>query len=528
MDIVNFPNGFRPTGADFLEREQKKIAEFGRLREQLGRGVVTGLQLTRQSNGSITLGAGHGSDANANAIVVPQTVTLDLSGVAMPRTGKFKWVAVLLKYKQIEKGQAQGVASGTWAEKIDSYEVELVAGAEADTKGAALKPVNTTKALRVGDILFDDNGTRLADNSAAEKLAWKAYADRAEQDAIAEATRRDNALETSLKAYMTAVAGGHKEHGDASLGSIIKSIGIPAHIMHGLVLRRNPDSSITVTKGSAIDTNGNITSIDEDFSPTLSGLSLSSNTTRRWVMVLLADTKASPNDYIRMVEGVQQTADSSGNFPLLPAKPVNNTTNILLGYFLYSNGGALFVELTGRAPTGITSYVPSQAKKAISDTFISDFKFVENNSYRLSVSQRRAHPTMKDSLELTGLIQKLTVPKTGKYLVFSSCSLNPVRDNNTTSWGYTLSNTRNTYIIYGSYNSRFNTSNVSDVTATIGGNAAFSCFFDYNKGEEIVLTPLLSSSKNPNPNSYTRVINKGYIFTGNHYSISLGYLRIGD
>ena len=199
MDIVNFPNGFRPTGADFLEREQKKIAEFGRLREQLGRGVVTGLQLTRQSNGSITLGAGHGSDANANAIVVPQTVTLDLSGVAMPRTGKFKWVAVLLKYKQIEKGQAQGVASGTWAEKIDSYEVELVAGAEADTKGAAVKPVNTTKALRVGDILFDDNGTRLADNSAAEKLAWKAYADRAEQDAIAEAVKKDGALEAKLQ-----------------------------------------------------------------------------------------------------------------------------------------------------------------------------------------------------------------------------------------------------------------------------------------------------------------------------------------
>ena len=37
----------------------------------------------------------------------------------MPRTGKFKWVAVLLKYKQIEKGQAQGVASSIWAEKVD-------------------------------------------------------------------------------------------------------------------------------------------------------------------------------------------------------------------------------------------------------------------------------------------------------------------------------------------------------------------------------------------------------------------------
>ena len=34
MDIVNFPNGFRPTGVDFLKREQNKIAEFVRLREQ--------------------------------------------------------------------------------------------------------------------------------------------------------------------------------------------------------------------------------------------------------------------------------------------------------------------------------------------------------------------------------------------------------------------------------------------------------------------------------------------------------------
>ena len=89
--------------------------------------------------------------------------------------------------------------------KVDSYDVELVAGAEADTKSAALKPGNTTRALRVGDILFDDNGTRLADNSAAEKLAWKAYADQAEADAVstaaADATNKDSALETSLKAY---------------------------------------------------------------------------------------------------------------------------------------------------------------------------------------------------------------------------------------------------------------------------------------------------------------------------------------
>ena len=177
MNLVNLPNGFRPTGADFLKREQNKADEFARLREQLGRGVAKGLHLTRQnSDGSVVLGAGHGADGGGNAIVVLRAATLDLSGVAKPQTGKFRWVAVTLKYKQTEQGTAAGV-SGAWAEKTDGYEVALIEGAEAGTKAAAAKPTNATQALRVGDILFDDNGTRLAETSLADKPAWKTYAD---------------------------------------------------------------------------------------------------------------------------------------------------------------------------------------------------------------------------------------------------------------------------------------------------------------------------------------------------------------
>ena len=190
MNLVNLPNGFRPTGADFLKREQNKADEFARLREQLGRGVAKGLRLARQSSdGSVDLSAGHGADGGGNPIVVLRTATLDLSGVAKPQTGKFRWVAVTLKYKQTEKGTAAGV-SGAWAEKTDGYEVALIEGAEADTKAAAAKPANATTALRVGDILFDDNGTRLAETSLADKPTWKTYAD-----------QQDGALETKLKAY---------------------------------------------------------------------------------------------------------------------------------------------------------------------------------------------------------------------------------------------------------------------------------------------------------------------------------------
>ena len=72
-------------------------------------------------------------------------------------------------------------------------------GAETNTKSATVKPANKTKALRLGDILFDDNGTRLADNSAADKLAWKSYAEQAETDAVAEAVKKDGALEAKLQ-----------------------------------------------------------------------------------------------------------------------------------------------------------------------------------------------------------------------------------------------------------------------------------------------------------------------------------------
>ena len=212
MDFVNLPNGFRPTGADFLKREQNKAAEFARLREQLGRGVAKGLHLTRQSSdGSVVLSAGHGADGNGNAIVVLRAATLDLSGATKPQTGKFRWVAVTLKYKQTEKGTAAGV-SGAWAEKTDGYEVVLIGGVEANTKDAAAKPANATQALRVGDILFDDNGTRLAETSLADKPAWKTYADqkatKAEQDAIAEAqkdaAKKDGALDTKLQTKIAA------------------------------------------------------------------------------------------------------------------------------------------------------------------------------------------------------------------------------------------------------------------------------------------------------------------------------------
>ena len=193
MNLVNLPNGFRPTGADFLKREQNKAEEFARLREQLGRGVAKGLRLVRQSSdGSVDLSAGHGADGGGNAIVVLRVATLDLSGVTKPQTGKFRWVAVTLKYKQTEQGTAAGV-SGAWAEKTDGYEVVLIEGAEASTKAAAAKPANATQALRVGDILFDDNGTRLAETSLADKPAWKAYAD-----------QKDGALDTKLQAKIAA------------------------------------------------------------------------------------------------------------------------------------------------------------------------------------------------------------------------------------------------------------------------------------------------------------------------------------
>ena len=213
MDIMNFPDGFRPQGSDFLKREQNKLDEFIRLRQNFGKGVVQGLQLTRQNDGSVTLSAGHGNDALGNAIVEATAQTLDLSGIAMPASSKYKWLAVLLEYKQKQEGQAKGAASGTWAQKLDAYTVKYIEGTESDSEATAQKPVNNTNALRVGDILFDDNGTRSANNSLADKnlsdtfdaleVLLKAYADQAESDAITAASGKDTALETKLN---TAIA----------------------------------------------------------------------------------------------------------------------------------------------------------------------------------------------------------------------------------------------------------------------------------------------------------------------------------
>ncbi|MEM9423178.1 MAG: hypothetical protein AAF975_00140, partial [Spirochaetota bacterium] len=177
MDMVNFPDGFRPKGSDFLKREENKAAEFSRVRSQLGRGVAEGLQLTRQSNGSVTLSAGHGNDAAGHAIVARTAQTLDLSSIALPATGKFRYVAVLLEYKQLEQGQAQGAAAGTWAERKDSCVIRFLAGRDAVSEAAAVPPKNSSTALRVGDILFDDNGTRsvddtLEDKGLSERIVW--------------------------------------------------------------------------------------------------------------------------------------------------------------------------------------------------------------------------------------------------------------------------------------------------------------------------------------------------------------------
>ena len=125
--------------------------------------------------------------------------------------------------------------------------------------------------------------------------------------------------------------------------------------MHGLALQRNNNSSITITKGSAIDTNGNVTSIAEDFTISLAGIRTPSSSDFRWVMVTLATTTQSPNGYIRLsVGGVNSNT-----------KPTNTAQNLLLGYFMYRNSGAVSTDTAGRAPTGITSYVSSQAKKEI-------------------------------------------------------------------------------------------------------------------------------------------------------------------
>ena len=88
MDIVNFPNGFRPQGSDFLKRQENVAADFARLRVSAGRGVAQGLTLTRQADGAVVLSGGHGNDALGNAIVVRLAETLDLSSAGLPIRGQ--------------------------------------------------------------------------------------------------------------------------------------------------------------------------------------------------------------------------------------------------------------------------------------------------------------------------------------------------------------------------------------------------------------------------------------------------------
>ena len=135
MDIVNFPNEFRPQGADFLKREENKAADFARLRVSAGRGVAQGLTLTRQADGAVVLSGGHGNDALGNAIVVRLAETLDLSSAGLPSAGKYRWIAVVLQYEQADQGQATGVGD-VWAERLDSYKAEFILGDEASKEEA--------------------------------------------------------------------------------------------------------------------------------------------------------------------------------------------------------------------------------------------------------------------------------------------------------------------------------------------------------------------------------------------------------
>ena len=168
MDIVNFPNGFRPQGADFLKRQENAAADFARLRVSAGRGVAQGLTLTRQADGAVVLSGGHGNDALGNAIVVRLAETLDLSSAGLSSAGKYRWIAVVLHYEQAEQGQAAGVGD-VWAERLDSYRAELILGDETSKESDALRPQNDGAGLLVGDILFDDNGTRSADSARADQ-----------------------------------------------------------------------------------------------------------------------------------------------------------------------------------------------------------------------------------------------------------------------------------------------------------------------------------------------------------------------
>ena len=63
----------------------------------------------------------------------------------------------------------------------------------------------------MGDILFDDNGTRLAETSLADKPAWKTYADQAEQDAIEAAKNLTNIGKTGNQPPVKFVASDWKD-----------------------------------------------------------------------------------------------------------------------------------------------------------------------------------------------------------------------------------------------------------------------------------------------------------------------------
>ena len=151
-----------------MKRQENAAADFARLRVSAGRGVAQGLTLTRQADGAVVLSGGHGNDALGNAIVVRLAETLDLSSAGLPSAGKYRWIAVVLHYEQAEQGQAAGVGD-VWAERLDSYRASFILGDESSKESDALRPQNDGAGLLVGDILFDDNGTRSADSARADQ-----------------------------------------------------------------------------------------------------------------------------------------------------------------------------------------------------------------------------------------------------------------------------------------------------------------------------------------------------------------------
>jgi len=158
MNLLNGKTGYKPPESFFIDTQKNAHNDLQKIARLFSAGIVYGMAPTRNPiNGSVEIGVGFGWDLSGRMINLEEIITLDFSTISRPTPGKFRKVAVIGAYNQIEVGEIQDdIGNSYWKEKREGIILSFIEGAEASTAGSTPYANVADGSFIIVDLIFDN------------------------------------------------------------------------------------------------------------------------------------------------------------------------------------------------------------------------------------------------------------------------------------------------------------------------------------------------------------------------------------